>query len=426
MKDRNELRRRLLFPSLLFLVSVTTAAAQSPPNLPSSFDRATKPAEPIESESATASNPPSGSPAVALKLTPVSDVELPSPAPPLEVEAGPNAEASASAEELNDRPEPALGVSLDPPPTNPEQPAEESAPATAGPNEPAGESVILEPEDDGLGERLEKILGLNQTSLSWVVRGEGTDGIGFLSYESVPAWEFPFGRVEGFEFEFFSGIHWLDGPGRTDLPPRLFDFSLNVHFWDPEFIQIDGEPPIGIEARFDLGLHADFQDSLREGWRFPGRVLFIQETSPDFRWVAGFEYLDLDHIRILPAGGFVLRTPDVEVDLYFPRPKLRIRMEQHDSHDEWLYVIGEYRGRGWAIKRWTTGLEDVVTLSEYRLGVGWEHEPTRRDEDDDGDNTPRVGFFEVSWLFGRDLEYRSGVGNYQPHDTVMFRVGSRY
>jgi len=64
-------------------------------------------------------------------------------------------------------------------------------------------------------------------------------------------------------------------------------------------------------------------------------------------------------------------------------------------------------------------------VSEYRLGVGWEWEPKRHSKDADEDS-PKISFFDVNWLFSRDLEYRSGIGNYRPHDTVMFRMGTRY
>ena len=289
-----------------------------------------------------------------------------------------------------------------------------------------GESVILESEDDELGARLEKIFRINESSMSWVLRSGDTDGIGFFSWETTPAWDFNMDAPEGFDVEFNTGIHWVNGPGRTDLPPRMFDLGWHVRAWDPDFLEMTGHPPIGVEADFNIGLHTDFEDSAREGWRFPGRLLFMQEASPGFWWTAGFEYLDLDHIQMLPAGGFILKSENTQLNLYFPRPKLRVRTAQKERQNDWLYIEGEYRGRAWAIERSATGLADVATLSEYRLGVGWETEPTRRDKDDEGTSNPQISFFDVSWLFGRDLEYRSGVGNYQPHDTVMFRVGSRY
>ena len=303
---------------------------------------------------------------------------------------------------------------------------EESSPQTPDVPDSGEGSVVLESDEDELGKRIEKLFRIHESTMSWVVRGGDTDGIGMFSLANEPAWDFDFNQDPGMQAEFHTSIHWLSGPGRADLPPRLFDFSWHMRVWAPDFIDLGYGEPISLEANFDIGVHGDFEDSVREGWRFPGRLLFMQKVGPGAYWAAGFEYLDLDHIQMLPAGGLILKSDDAELNLYFPRPKLRVRTSQNENHDEWLYVAGEYSGRGWAIERSATGLADVATLSEYRLSVGWEWEPTRLSKDADEDDKPKVSFWDVSWLFGRDLEYRSGVGNYRPHDTVMFRVGSKY
>ena len=77
-----------------------------------------------------------------------------------------------------------------------------------------------------------------------------------------------------------------------------------------------------------------------------------------------------------------------------------------------------------AASGWNTYSGHVTVTPDDQLDNDEELESFR--SDDDGDSNPQISFFDVSWLFGRDLEYRSGAGNYQPHDTVMFRVGSRY
>ena len=391
---------------------------------------------------ASAFPPPSGAdppmsgadPVVALELLPVSESEpfvppvVPPDVPPFE--SGAEAAPTDSAEETS-RPDSEASSTSDPAESSKEKADPDAPPGIVSPKNDVkkngpGESVIVESEDDRLGKRIDDLFRINENSMSWVLRSGDTDGIGFFSWETTPAWDFNMDGQEGFDVEFLTGIHWVDGPGRTDLPARLFDLSWHVRVWDPDFIEVTGQPPIGLEADFDIGLHTDFEDSARKGWRFPGRLLFMQESSPGFWWTAGFEYLDLDHIQMLPAGGFILKPENTQLNLYFPRPKLRVRTAQKERQNDWLYIEGEYRGRAWAIERSTTGLADVATLSEYRLGVGWETEPTRRDKDDEGSSNPQISFFDVSWLFGRDLEYRSGAGNYQPHDTVMFRVGSRY
>lgn len=258
----------------------------------------------------------------------------------------------------------------------------------------------------------------NRSSLDWVLRN-GDNGIGFLSLMGdAPSWNFDLdAREEGLEMDFGSGIHFVDGPGHigSDLPPRLFDI-----FWNARFVA-ETDYGIGIEANFQMGLFTDFEDSVREGWRFPGRVLAYSHlwTAEDpGRVVGGFEYLDLEQTEILPAGGIIYKpTPDTQVDLYFPRPQIRLRVDQEESGDQWLYFRGEYHGSAWAIER-NTGNADVVSLTEYRATIGLETIPSDKEESS--------SFFEVGFLFNRDLEYRSGVGNFQPDDTVVLRWGSRY
>ena len=379
------------------------------------------PGEELPDEASPAKELPLLEEPVALDLTPVSESAFSGDTS--EQSAADNeAEATAADETETEETETASESDAD----SEEAPESQPVPPAAASHSP-GESVIVEPSEDDLEKRIDNLFRIKESNRAWVVRGGDTDGIGMFSLESGPAWDFEFRDEETFEAEFHTNIHWVDGPGRTDLPPRLYDISWHVHLWQPNFIDIPGQNPISVSADFNLGLHADFEDTVREGWRFPGRLLFIQEIGDsDSYWTAGFEYLDLDHIQMIPAGGFVTKTADAELHLYFPRPKLRVRTKSSDSWDEWFYVAGEYRGRAWAIERSATGLDDIVTLSEYRLGVGWEWEPKRHSKDADEDDSPKISFFDVNWLFGRDLEYRSGIGNYRPHDTVMFRMGTRY
>lgn len=282
-----------------------------------------------------------------------------------------------------------------------------------------------------LEEKLQKIFAINDSAISWTLRGNETNGIGFFSLENPPNQELQLDVRSNFDINFRAGIHWISGPGRTDAPPRVYDFSWTVHLRTDEMFQIGlpgGDVGVRVDALFDLGIHSDFEDSAREGWRYPGRVLLTGDTGDDWlRFVAGFELLDLDHIQMLPAAGIVLADDDTLLELYFPRPRLKWRVEEYDKSEEWAYLLGEYRGRAWAIER-TTGNEDVMTLSEYRLALGIETQPkpnSKKDDDQDDDDR-EVSFLEFNWLFGRDLEYRTRIGNYQPGDTFMLRWGTRY
>ena len=251
---------------------------------------------------------------------------------------------------------------------------------------PAGKSGLKlsdaeEDESDDVFDPSEWIGRWNESSMDWVLRN-GSDGIGFFSLTAdTPSWEFdPDSRKEGLETDFGTGIHFVDGPGHSgsDLPPRLFDI-----FWNTRF-KAETDYGFGIDANFKIGLFTDFEDSVREGWRFPGRVLAYgdiwRSNSEIGRVVAGFEYLDLEQTEILPAGGIIFEpNPDTKVDLYFPRPQIRLRGDKKESGDQWMYLRGEYHGSAWAVER-TTGNADLVSLTEYRATVGLETIPSDREE----------------------------------------------
>ncbi|MFV2093722.1 MAG: hypothetical protein ACC634_11620, partial [Hyphomicrobiales bacterium] len=81
--------------------------------------------------------------------------------------------------------------------------------------------------------------------------------------------------------------------------------------------------------------------------------------------------------------------------------------------EKWMYLSGEYGGGSWAIER-ATGLKDVITISDLRLMLGIETKSADSDS-----------FIEFGYIFDRKLEYRSKVGNFQPSETLMIRVGGQ-
>lgn len=289
------------------------------------------------------------------------------------------------------------------------------------------DAVALDGADDDGADPIQ-LFRFNESALEWTLRGSDLDGVGMFTFRTGgPSWQLEFDEPATAGLDFHSGINFVSGPSRpgSDLPERLYDFGWHFHTWAPEFLEIEAiDLKLGLDVSFDLAIHSDFEDSARDGWRFPGRVLFVSDTDTEGVWLAGgFEYLDLEHIQMLPAGGIVMRDDDANLELFFPRPRLSVRVDSDDTSEEWMYAMVEYRGAGWAIERSATGLGDIATLSEYRLAIGYEWVPLVENEDKDDQTST---FFEVSWLFNRDLEYRSGLGNTGLHDTVMFRYGSRW
>ena len=205
-------------------------------------------------------------------------------------------------------------------------------------------------------------------------------------------------------------IHFLDGPSRTDLPPRLFEFSLFAGWRD----QIDDQ--WAYEILVAPGIFADFEDSAREGVRILGHGIVWYEPSPENLWAFGVVSLDRETISVLPVLGLVHRPDErTRFELLFPRPRVARRISSSSDSRAWVYLAGEYGGGSWAIER-LSGREDVLTLNDKRLilGVEWCE-----------DDSPGP-FFEVGYVFDREVRYRSGRRNYDAGDALMLRSGTRF
>lgn len=241
---------------------------------------------------------------------------------------------------------------------------------------------------------------LPRSQLNWLFR-QGDD-FGMFSLESTPG--LSQGEKSGLVAS--AGFHFLSGPSRTDMPPRMFDFQIG---WQQRKWRSD---TFGYDLSVRVGAFSDFEGSARKGIRFPGHAVTYYRWNPELDLVLGIESFDRDNITLLPVVGMIV-TPrdDVRLELVFPRPRMEVRMDSTHS----IYLSGELGGGTWAIER-MSGSDDVVTYRDLRLVLGL------ATLDDDGSSSG----MEIGYVFARDLSYRSSFGDYQPGDTLMFRLTTRY
>ncbi|MCR9295971.1 MAG: hypothetical protein NXI32_24920 [bacterium] len=243
-------------------------------------------------------------------------------------------------------------------------------------------------------------LGYNSTDgdFGWLT-GNG-DRLGMFSIESFPTLDLDSDSA----LTLGSGFHFLNGPTSTDLPPRLYDLQLAYH---SRKIHSDR---FMLDYRLGVGVFSDFEGSARKGVRFPGHAVSYFELDPWLISVFGIEVLDRDDVSVLPVAGFVWRPDeDVICELVFPRPKVQVRATAKHS----VYIAGELGGGTWAIER-DSQANDNVTYRDFRVLLGWvdfEHSDSA---------------WELGWVFGRKLDYRSSIGNYHPDDTLLIRVRTFY
>lgn len=240
----------------------------------------------------------------------------------------------------------------------------------------------------------------------WVIGGR--NGMGWFSLEDSGV--LSYWGPEGIGSAFGYSVHFLEGPRQTDLPPRLFGLNYGVRWRDRLTERWSYELAVA------PGIYTDFEDSAREGLRIQGHG-FAMLTFETVQFVLGIDYLDRETISLLPLAGLVWAPNDAtRLDLVFPRPRLARRVRSGEKCDHWCFVSAEYGGGSWSVERDATGLVDLVTLNEIRIAIGLE---TQRPN-----LPPRV--LEVVLLTDRELEYRSGVGNFRPEQTVGFAWRSGY
>ena len=201
-------------------------------------------------------------------------------------------------------------------------------------------------------------------------------------------------------------VSYLTGPTVTDLPPRLH-FAYVEFAWVPEFIH---------RYKFYLAVApsvlSDFESDDADAFRVTGKALVLFDWIPGrLQLRAGVLYLNRDNIRLLPAGGVIWTPTDwLEYEIFFPKPKASVRFNVGPGYEDWLFATAEFGGNTWSIER-ASGAHDKVTYLDYRLLAGVE----RRIQGG-------AGFLlEAGYVFGREIEFASGIGNFDPKSTVLIR-----
>ena len=206
-------------------------------------------------------------------------------------------------------------------------------------------------------------------------------------------------------------MHLLEGPDAPDLPGQAYDAALQFR----TFRQINDRWMA--DLAISPGWHSDFKNSSRDALRVTGHGFAIYECSPDLKLLGGIVYLDREDVRMLVAAGLIWTpTDDHKLELVVPRPRFAVRyLEVPGCEERWWYVAGEYGGGSWAIRR-AAGFDDVATYSDYRAIVGIEKKVF-------GGLSSR---YELGYVFGRELEYKSGTKDFKPDNTFFVRAGYSY
>jgi hypothetical protein len=218
--------------------------------------------------------------------------------------------------------------------------------------------------------------------------------------------EMPLLVTPGFAF------NWLEGPvggppAGPDLPPRVYDAYLDFA-WYPRWYE-----RFGAELGFRTGVWSDFDNVNSDSVRFLARALGSVATAPNFDILLGVVYLDRVDVKILPAGGVYYRpTPEWDLYLVFPNPKVRKFLGAVGNTKWFGYAAGEYGGGSWTVAR--QAIDDRIDYNDIRVigGLEWETQSQIR------------GHIEAGFVFDREVVFVSGnPPNFKPDETFMLRAG---
>jgi hypothetical protein len=223
---------------------------------------------------------------------------------------------------------------------------------------------------------------------------------------AVPIWyntQQPLLVTPGFAFNFLEGP---TAPG-VDLPGQVYDAYLDFA-WYPRCYNW-----LGGEFGFRPGVWSDFDHVSSDSVRFLGRALGSVAISPNLDVLFGVVYLDRIDIKLLPAGGVYYRpTPEWDMYLVFPNPKVRRYLTSIGNSKWYAYGAGEYGGGSWTVTR-SVG-EDRFDYNDIRIigGLEWETQTFIR------------GHVELGYVLDRELIFVSGAPpSFTPDDTFMIRAG---
>ncbi len=217
----------------------------------------------------------------------------------------------------------------------------------------------------------------------------------------------------GFIAHFWGGPQ-TDGEFGTgwELPARAYSGYISLeHITDPC-------ANFGMETDFTVGYYSDFQNGNSDSVRYTGVALGWFRLNRTNIFKIGVEYFDRVGLKLLPAIGlFIQPTPDLQIDLYFPRPRISQRIPSTCCRQLWSYMGAEIGGGSWTMDR-DNGFGvfgDQVDINDTRVFLGLESVG----------QGGLYSFVEFGYVFSRELVSRVQMPSRQLdlQDTFMLRMG---
>jgi hypothetical protein len=235
----------------------------------------------------------------------------------------------------------------------------------------------------------------------------------------------------GFGYHSWSGPFgtWADENGTDQfypmLPPDAYSAFLDIGW------RSSPDRAFGAELGGRIGLYSDFSGIDDQSFRPMGLALLRYNLTPTMALKAGVSYINRADIKLLPAGGIVWTpSPKTKWDIFFPQPKLASYLTTLGNQDLWWYVAGEYGGGVWTVNVSAPNLatpnpndylpleRTLMDINDLRVSIGIELGPQANSS-----VGQRGLFFEVGYVFNREMVLVVPVQQYSLNDTWMLRGG---
>jgi len=279
-----------------------------------------------------------------------------------------------------------------------------------GPAEPRNRALELVPRDDAQAVRRYKRGFFQRMQLSgeWLVP-VGDRSLEIRSLDASLSVAIPLGSFENLlmvtpNFR----VDHLTAEDGIEIPSSLYGTGIDF-MWRSAFNDRWGAM-VGVQP----AMFSDFHTS-RDALRITGRAFATWQWVPErLTLLMGIVYLDRNDIRLLPGAGMIWTPSAVSrIDLVFPRPKIAHRLAfLPQQSEDWVYLRGSLGGSTWAVRR-ASGVDDQLTLRDYRIYLGWE----RIREGGGG------LFAEAGYVFGRRLEYEVVPAEREFSDALTLGLG---
>lgn len=132
---------------------------------------------------------------------------------------------------------------------------------------------------------------------------------------------------------------FLGGPEQPDVPPRLYDATLEVR----HLRQLTER--LGMDVAVTPGVYSDFEHSRHAMLRVSGRGLAAWQWRPTTQLVLGVAYFNRGNLKLLPIGGVIwLPNDQWRIEALAPQPRVARRLTLGADREAWAYLAGEVGG----------------------------------------------------------------------------------